>query len=121
MRHDLFSLFGMLAIVILILVLAYWVTRWIAAGGARTAGGRIRSPGGAGRVRILGQLNLGRGERLVLACVSGRCYLLGVTAGSVTLLKELPDGEAAEWLEERETPVPPGFLEVLKENLRKGK
>lgn len=76
--------------------------------------------GGNERLRILGQLVLGRGERLVLAQVGERCYLLGVTEQRITLLRELEGTESEEWLSQN---VPaermPGFLEVLHEFLRK--
>lgn len=125
MPNDVFSLLGMLAIVILVLILAYWVTRWIGTFSAKATGVRTRAIGasaGAGEdFRVLGQLSLGRGERLMLVRLADRCYLLGVTAGSVTLLKELAGEEAEAWLAEQETGAPPNFLDVLKENLRKRK
>lgn len=122
MPKDVFSLLGMLAIVVLVLILAYWATRWIGAYGARASGTGFRTlAGGAGRFRILAQLSLGRAERLVLARVGDRCYLLGVTANRITLLRELEGEEAAAWLSEESADVPPGFLDIMKENLRKRK
>ena len=122
MPKDVFSLLGMLAIVVLVLILAYWATRWIGSFGARASGpGRRTAAGGVGGLQILAQLSLGRAERLVLARAGNRCYLLGVTANGITLLKELEGEEAAAWLSEEGVAAPPGFLEIMKENLRKRK
>ncbi len=106
---------GMLFVVILILVLAWAVTRWVASRGIG-AGGVSR---GGGRLAVLGQLSVGRSERLLLVRVQERCLLLGVTQYSVALLKELTEEEAREWLREPEPKAT--FLETLQENMRKKK
>ena len=127
MPQSIWSLLGMLLVVLLILGLAYVVTRWLgtAYGGKGGKGGGI-SPaklraGGSERFRVIEQISLGRAERLVLACLGDRCYLLGVTEHGFTLLKELEREEAQEWLREEETPAPASFMDVLKDNLRKRK
>ena len=119
---NVWSVLGVLAVVILILYLAYWVTRWIGMRSMpQSASARVRT-GGSGKFCVLGQLGLGgRNERLVLVRLEERCYLLGVTEHQITLLRELDDGEAAEWLREDGQPSAPGFMEVLAENLRKKK
>ncbi len=110
----LLPLIGMLAAVVAILVLAYLATRWIA---SRGVGG---GAAGAGMdFCVLRQLSLGRGERLLLVRLGEGCLLLGVTTDRITLLKELEAGEAAEWLKPREASAAPGFLDILKENLKK--
>jgi len=109
----LLPLIGMLAAVVAILVLAYLATRWIA---SRGVGGGAAA--GAGFC-VLRQISLGRAERLLLVRLGERCLLLGVTAGGISLLKELEADEAEEWLKPKETPAAPGFLDVLKENLKK--
>ena len=121
MPESVFSLLGMLAIVVLILILAYWTTRWIGTRGMGGFGPGKTKAGGTGTFRVLGQLSIGRNERLVLVRLQDKCYLLGVTSGSVTLLRELEGDDAREWLSEEGTPAPPDFLDVLKENLRKRK
>ena len=125
MPQSIWSLLGMLLVVLLILVLAYVVTRWLGSAyggkGGRVSPAKLRA-GGSGRFRVIGQIGLGRTERLVLACLGDRCYLLGVTEHGFTLLKELEGEEAQEWLREDETSAPPAsFMDVLKDNLRKRK
>ena len=118
--ENLWSILGVLAAVAGILYLAYWATKWI---GARSMQGSasVARLTGEGKFRILGQLGVGRNERLVLARLGERCFLLGVTEHQITLLRELDDEEAAEWLRDDPQPPAPSFLEVLSENLRKKK
>ncbi len=120
MDHPFWSLLGVLAVVVLILYLAYYATRWIGMHGAPGGGGAFRA-GGAERFRILGQLGVGRNERLVLVRLDERCYLLGVTEHQITLLRELEGDEAAQWLAQGDVPEAPGFVEALNRSLRKKK
>jgi len=118
MPENVWALFGMLAAVGGILVLAYATTRLV-------AGGKLfRLPGnGENRFRVLAQLNLGKSERLLLVELGERCLLLGVTAYSVQSLLELSPEEAAQWTAERETGAAPapGFLEALQKNWQRKK
>ena len=100
---------GMLAAAALILVLAYWTTKWVASRGLGDFSAGSMS-GGSARFHVLGQIGLGRGERLVLVRLEDKCYLLGVTNGSITLLKELEGDEAKSWLAEADGSSSPGFL-----------
>ena len=119
--NNFWSLLGVLAVIVLILYLAYFATRWIGTHSVPGGPGTLRA-GGAGDLRILGQLGVGRNERLVLVRLSERCYLLGVTEHQITLLRELDGEEAAPWLARNESAnAAPGFLEVLSETLRKKK
>ena len=125
MPQSIWSLLGMLLVVLLVLALAYAATRWLGSsyggrGGRIPSTGKVRA-GGSERFRVIGQISLGRTERLVLACLGDRCYLLGVTEQGFTLLKELEGEEAQEWLREEETSAPASFMDVLKDNLRKRK
>ncbi len=119
MDHPVWSLLGVLAVVILILYMAYLTTKWIGTHSTQGgAGGLLAS--GSGSFRLIGQLAVGRSERLVLVRLSQRCYLLGVTEHQITLLRELDGDEAAEWIEKSENTAPvPGFREVLSQTLRK--
>jgi len=117
--RNVFSLVGMLVTVILILVLAYWVTRFI---GQRGLPGWARGMQNSGELQLLWQLSLGKGERLVLVRLHERCLLLGVTGGGIHVLTELTQEEAALWLQkQKEAPQAPSFLEILRENLPKKK
>ena len=128
MPQSVWSLLGMLLVVLLILGLAYAVTRWLggAYGGKSGKGGKVLPAslraGSSERFQVVAQIGLGRTERLVLARLGDRCYLLGVTEHGFTLLKELEGGEAQEWLRQEDSAAAPAsFMDVLKDNLRKRK
>lgn len=123
MSDSLWSPLWMLFVVVLILVLAYWAAKWVGSYSGKTPGGRLRIGGGTEKFRVLSQISLGRDQRLLLVRLQERCYLLGVSSGEITLLKELDADEAGEWLAEPEktAAVPPSFVDVLKENLWKKK
>ena len=118
--ESVWSLLGMLAVVIGILVLAYFATRWIGTYSTRGAVRRNLS-GGEGAFSVLAQLSVGRSERLLLVRLQDKCLLLGVTQNSITMLRELDETEAQAWLAEEDgkRSAAPSFVDVLKENLRK--
>jgi flagellar protein FliO/FliZ len=121
MDHPFWALLGVFAAVVLILYLAYAATKWIGTHSLPGGPAAVRADA-AGKFRILGQLGVGRNERLVLVRLDERCYLLGVTEHQITLLRELDGEEAAAWLAESPgVPAAPGFLETLGEALRKKK
>ena len=118
MGRDFWSLLGVLTVVVLILFLAYYATRLIGTRGMPGGVGTLPA-GGNGRLRILGQLGVGRNERLVLVRLDERCYLLGVTEHRITLLRELAGDEAAVWLAEDGGAGASGFIEALGGALRR--
>ena len=103
------SLLWLLVSVAVVLGLAYWFTRYAAGRGFLGPG--LRGQG----MEILAQLSLGREQRLALARVGERYFLLGVTSGGISLLAEFTKEEAALWLERPETldGRPPSFREAL--------
>ena len=110
----------MLAAVAAILAAAYLTTRWLGLYSARKTGFRPRAA--SGRMRVVAQLAVGRGEQLELVCIGQRCYLIGVGAGGVSLLREFDPEESLELLaRDGEDAAAPGFMDALKENLRKRK
>ena len=120
MPQSAFSALGMLAIAILILVAAYWVTKALGTWQMKGAGGAFQISG-TGRIRILSQVSLGRNERIVLIALGQQCFLLGVTAEGVTVLKEYSGAEAEELGREPAAAQTAGFREILRENLKKRK
>lgn len=95
--------------VIVIIGLAYWVSRKV--GGAGLVPGQR---GVALRIEPLAQLNVGKSERLLVVRLGSRCLLLGVTAGGISPLAELTEEEVAQWQAQAEgNPRPSSFAELL--------
>lgn len=117
---NFWSLLGVLAVVVLILYLAYAATKWVGTHSVPGGAGMLQTSGNE-KFRILGQLGVGRNERLVLVQFDERCCLLGVTEHQITLLRELEGDEAADWLARSASAPASGFMEVLGETLRKKK
>ena len=90
---SMLSLIWMLLCVVVIIVLAYLFTRYVA--GRRGLGG-FGAPGGTGRFKALARLSLGREQSAVLVQAGERYLLLGVAPSGVTLLAELSQEEAQE-------------------------
>ena len=112
------SLLWMVISVVVVIGLAYWVTRYIARRGAFGAFG----PMGTGEgLELLAQLPLGKDQRVVVTRAGERCFLLGVTAAEITLLAELTEEEAVLWRNRAETAKKretPSFREALDTVLR---
>jgi flagellar biosynthetic protein FliO len=103
--------------VVVIIGLAYWVTKYLVAGGFRQRVGGVRRDD----LAVLARLPLGKDQQLVVIQAGSRCFLLGVTATQVTTLAEFTQQEAEAWLAEHDqTPEgqPSGFGQALREALR---
>jgi flagellar protein FliO/FliZ len=98
MPKDLFALLGMLLIVLLILALAYFFTKYL----GRFKLGGFKSMKANGRMQILDQLTIGTDQRLVLVQVGARYLLLGLSSTGITQLLELLPEEAALWEDDDE-------------------
>ena len=96
---SMLSLIWMLLCVVVIIVLAYLFTRYVA--GRRGLGG-FGAPGGTGRFKALARLSLGREQSAVLVQAGERYLLLGGAPSGVTLLAALSQEEA----QERSAPSP---------------
>lgn len=75
---------GALLAVVLVLVLAYWCSRFLGKSWVKASGN--------GNLRVLENLPLGADKQLVLVRVQERVYLLGVSAAGIQLLTEV-EGE----------------------------
>ena len=112
-----FSLVWMLVCVLLIVVLAWMFTRYVAG-----RGGTIGMPGGSERFRVLARLSLGREQSAVLVKAGEKHLLLGVTPSEISLLKELTAEEAeAVYALPPDQPPPPSFGEALRDLLKQKK
>lgn len=113
------TLFGMLTAVVVILLLAWLFTRYLA---GRTPGAVRFSRGRDGGLRLLERMPLGREQYLAVVRAGERYLLLGVTGSQITLLRELSAEEALAWTEEEPGVSPNGgpgaptaFRDVLRE------
>lgn len=114
---SLLSLIWMLVCVLVIIVLAYLFTKYVAG-----RGGAMGVSGGSERFRVLARLSLGREQSAVLVKAGEKYLLLGVTASEVTVLKELTPEEAGEvYALPPDQPAPPSFGEALRTVLKQKK
>ena len=114
---SLFSLIWLLVCVLVVVVLAWLVTRYVAG-----RGGMIGMSGGSERFRVLARLSLGREQSAVLVKAGEKYLLLGVTASEVTVLKELTPEEAeAVYVLPPDQPAPPSFGDALRTVLKQKK
>ena len=105
------SLLWMVVCVVVILVLAYWFTRYVAARGFPGVQGFQESE----QFKVLARLALGREQSLVLIRAGERYFLLGVTPTNVSNLAELTREDAEGWLRAQEQrPSPPSFREAAR-------
>ncbi len=97
------TLLGMLTAVVVILLLAWLFTRYLA---GRTSGAMRFSRNRNGRLQLLERMPLGREQYLAVVRAGETYLLLGVTGSQIALLRELSAEEASAWTEE-ETGVSP--------------
>ncbi|BAL01152.1 flagellar biosynthetic protein FliO [Oscillibacter valericigenes Sjm18-20] len=97
------TLLGMLAAVVVILLLAWLFTRYLA---GRTPGAMRFSRNRNGKLQLLERMPLGREQYLAVVRAGETYLLLGVTGSQITLLRELSAQEASKWTED-ETDTPP--------------
>ena len=116
--NTLLSLVWLLVCVVVIIVLAYLFTRYVAGRG----GSFLGAGGSTDRFKVLCRLSLGRDQAAVLVRAGERYLLLGVAPSGVTMLAEL-SREEAEALYTRPTdqPAPRSFGEALRTVLKQKK
>ena len=88
------SLLGALLITLLVLVGAYFFTRWAAGSSLLTGSGLGRS---SGRLQVLDRLSLGKDHALLVVRVGERYFLLGCAPSGLTSLCELTAQEGEAW------------------------
>ena len=115
---SMLSLMWMLLCVVVIIVLAYLFTKYVA---GRRLGG-LGASGGTGRFKALARLPLGREQSAVLVQAGERYFLLGVASSGVTMLAELTREEAqALYVQPPDQSAPPSFGEALRTVLKQKK
>ena len=114
---SLFSLIWLLVCVLVVVVLAWLVTKYVAG-----RGGTLGISGGSERFKVLARLPLGREQSAVLVKAGEKYLLLGVTPSGIALLKELTPEEAeAVYALPPDQPTPPSFGEALRPVLKQKK
>ena len=88
------SLLGALLVTLLVLIGAYFFTRWAANSSLLTGGGFSR---GSGRLHVLDRLSLGKDHSLLVVQVGERYFLLGCSPSGLNSLCELTAQEAEAW------------------------
>ena len=115
------SLLGMLIAIVVVIGLAYWVTRFIAGKGTLPSFGTGRKDD---KLSVLVQKQIGKDQRLAVVQAGERYLLVGITAQNISLLTELTAEEAAQWLPD-ETPKDDGqtptFKQAFMDSLRNWK
>ena len=106
MDSSAFSLLWLVACVALILVRAYVSTRFLANRSGAAQPGR--------RIQILEQQPIGRDQKLTLARVGERWFLLGVAPSGVSLVAEFSPEEAASWQTQPPENTPTFWEAVMK-------
>ena len=118
--HDWFLMVWAVICIVVVLGMSYWVTKFVA---GRSGFGTRR---GGKQIEILAQESIGRDQRLAVARVGEKYFVLGIAANNISLLTELDKDAAALWEAHPETPSNPGnpsfieaFQDVLKQKMRR--
>ena len=85
---EILPMLGSLVMIALVLVLTYYATRWYA--------GRMGPAVSGKNIRVIDRVSLSNNAALVIACVCGKYYLLGMSEHGVTLIRELEDFEESQ-------------------------
>ena len=92
--NEALPLLGALLVTLLVLVGAYFFTRWAAKGGFLASSGFVP---GSGRLQVLDRLSLGKDQWMLVVRVGQRYFLLGSSPSGLSLLCELTQQEGEEW------------------------
>lgn len=107
---DVMSVVGAFAVIILVLFLTYYASRWYAK--------RMNAAPGSGKyIKFCDRASIGQNSALVIAKIGTRYYLLGISERNMQLICELPDFEPEE---EGEQP-PASFGRIFADLLGKGR
>lgn len=116
-RGDIAALLWLLVSVIVILGLAYWVTKRLAGG---SMFGNLGTVGMQCKLELLARLPLGKGQSLLVVRTGSRCFLLGMAQSSISLLAEFTQEELESWTKEsadRQGGTGNDFLHILRDKM----
>ncbi len=118
MNNPWMSLLGMVVVVAVVILLAYFFTRYIVGGSWAGAAGFPRKSEG---LSVLVQTPIGKDQRLAVVQAGDRYFLVGITPQNISMLAELTEEESSAWLENRTgqgaaqqgVPFRQAFMDVL--------
>ena len=113
--HDWFLIVWAVICIVVVLGMSYWVTKFVA---GRSGFGTRRS---GKQIEILAQESIGRDQRLAVARVGEKYFVLGIAANNISLLTELDKDAAALWEahpQSPSTPENPSFIEAFQDVLK---
>lgn len=106
MAKGIITAIGTLAIVVLILYLAYVVTKYI----GRGVGINTRS----GCMKVRDQIVLGRDRAAAIVQIGTRFFLVGITGTQISLISELKEEDLIPFPDSEQQPKPyPDFKELM--------
>lgn len=111
MLQAILSVLWVIVATALVLVLAYWATRFLA--GRMGAGTLVRSR----RIEILEQVPVGRDQKLMLARLGDKTCFLAATPGGITVLREATEAELQQAQQEQsgQPPFSDAFARALRQ------
>ncbi len=116
--ESILTLMWMLVCVLVIVVLAYLFTKYVAG----RSGSILGAGGGTDQFKVLARLPLGRDQSLTLVQAGERYLLVGVAPSGISLVTELTREEAqALYVRPADQPAPPSFKEALRTVLKQKK
>ena len=113
--YDWFLIVWAVICIVVVLGMSDWVTRFVA---GRSGFGTRR---GGKQIEILAQEPIGRDQRLAVARVGEKYFILGIAANHISLLSELSKEDTALWEahpEQTSNPENPSFMEAFKDVLK---
>ncbi len=112
MWENLFSLLSTLAVIVVILFLTYYFTRFIA--GKMTLQGTFSNR----RIKVLEQVSTGKDQKILFVQMGDDYYFLGASPGGITCLTQVDKEQVLLWSEseaqQREQKPTMSFAQALK-------
>lgn len=105
--QDIISVLGAILMIIAVVVLAFYSTRWLGKRMGGSASGRY--------LTVIDRVSLGQDKYLAVVKVGHKHLLIGVSSGSVTNLGELDEQDLAA---AQPPPQPPSFGDAFKHSLK---
>lgn len=109
MIKGFFTLLGALLLVVLIIFLSYYATKYLAKGAAKISG--------ASHMKVIDRIVLGQDRVLLIVQIGAAYYLIGSSDQSISLLKELNPDDLI-FLQDNETQELPSFKQSFRTVLK---